>query len=229
MTVEKQDGTKVSGATVEAIFEDGRTDSAVTDATGVALIYLPDGNNKVICEYERGKGEAEISINGNSRYGTVYLQYDGFCIIDLEWTPDYPMIQDRFPELYTILSNKYPDAIWAAGMDVDQAQYGEVLVIVLDPAYNAQWMYAYASACELSVILYYDTKIINGTLYIVDAYYEVEYIGYGGSFIREYEVPGSGLPSDEFWNQYREVGDGYIAEYITLLFPGIDEYFSIHS
>lgn len=229
VTVMKNDGNYVSGATVEATFEDGGTDAAVTDATGKALIYLPDGNNKVICEYGRGKGEIEVSIDGRgSPWEFIELQYGGLCIYDCNWTLDYPMVQEGFPELYTILSNRYPDAFWAAGADVDLVEFGDVIYLDRCPGWNGR-LHVWGTGFELYVDFYYHYKTTDGVAYITEAYFEADYSGPEGSFTRRDEAPGIGLTYDSFLNYYDDFEGVYIAEYVKLLFPVIDELYSSHS
>ena len=63
MTVENQDGTKVSGATVEATFADGRTDEGTTDGNGTVVLYLPNGKSVVQCTYEHMEEEEEVTVD----------------------------------------------------------------------------------------------------------------------------------------------------------------------
>lgn len=230
VTVEKQDGTKVSGAIVEATFEDGRTDEGTTDSNGKAVLYLPNGSNQVACEHENGKGEVEISINEKPVNETVVLRSNKVLyIMDCLWTPDDPMIQERCPELYTVLSNRYPDAIWLVPSEAARMEGndGHCLDILIDQGYTQAFEFLFWDV-SVSGFVHCDTEEIDSGGYIVEhAYCAVSGSGKGmeGINYEEFDIPIAGMLMDASWSQMYQIVDNCAAEYIMLLFPVIDEWY----
>ena len=120
VTVENQDGTKVSGATVEATFADGCTDEGTTDGNGMVVLYLPNGKSVVQCTYEQMEKEEDVTVDDAPETveflikDEIPIYYERSILTDDDvWKSIEPMILSVYPNAidYEYFDSEVTEAI----------------------------------------------------------------------------------------------------------------------
>lgn len=119
VTVENQDGTKVSGATVEATFADGRTDEGTTDSNGKVVLYLPNGKSVVQCTYEQREEEEEVTIDEAPETVELLLEDGVRVFYDMINLYEYQDMAE------TMILSAYPNA-----EELDNIDYNRDAIII---------------------------------------------------------------------------------------------------
>lgn len=131
VTVEKQDGTKVSGATVEATFADGRTDEGSTDGNGTVVLYLPNGKSVVQCTYEQMEKEEDVTVDDAPEMvefllaDEIPIYYERSIYMDDDvWKSIEPMILSAYPNA---IDYEYFDFETSEAFKIEVNMYGSHL------------------------------------------------------------------------------------------------------
>ncbi len=123
VTVLTQEGDAAEGATVYAQYPDGRSDSKLTDGTGQAEFFLPSGDNLLNCSHAGQRGNAHCPVSQNPGTATLQLEDKRQIFVDYQFLRD-SIVQDYtdFEELYSTISQAYPDAQWIRADNWDHGQ-----------------------------------------------------------------------------------------------------------
>ncbi len=113
VTTEENDPAQY--AYVHASYPDGREDKRMTDEDGVAVFYLPNGDNLLKCSFRGQRGSANAMVNGCPTTAKISLEdkqqlfvvYNFYNTDTGIYLPGF-----HFTELYQILQTNYPDAIY---------------------------------------------------------------------------------------------------------------------
>lgn len=118
VTVKTQEDEPAEYAYVNAKYPDGRTDKKMTDKQGVAVFYLPNGDNTLNCIYQGEKGNGHAYVEDGPTTAKLKLEdkqqlFVCYCFWKGDVNYSYSSSSNfDFSEVYNILQMNYPDAVY---------------------------------------------------------------------------------------------------------------------
>ena len=124
---------------VKAKYPDGRTDERMTDEQGVAVFYLPNGDNLLNCTYQGKKGSSHAYVKDGPTMTTLNLEDNGSFYINYPYN-EQGNDSDSYPELRQQLELMFPDATFVSAESVAELLLSDAIApgdILLDVKYGA--------------------------------------------------------------------------------------------
>ena len=114
VTVMTEEDGPAQYAYVNAKYPDGRTDRKMTDEQGVAVFYLPNGDNTLNCAHQGEKGSGHAFVEDGPTTAKLDLEDKRQLFVCYRFWADhvntYPHFD--FTEVQNILQMNYPDAVY---------------------------------------------------------------------------------------------------------------------
>lgn len=113
VTVVTEENGPAQYAYVNAAYPDGREDRRMTDEDGVAVFYLPNGDNLLKCSFQGQRGSANAMVDGCPTTAKISLEdKQQLFVLYRFWTDDSEYLPGfEFTEVQSILQTNYPEAI----------------------------------------------------------------------------------------------------------------------
>jgi len=212
---------EISGAEVRAIYPDGRIETCWTDEFGYAIIWLPEGDNTLLAEYNGYVNSHNYTVNSAPGKTEIDLEFDQQIYILCDFYEYHPHQEgnvitskavkrhpEDFSKIWGTLKAQYPNAEFYSTVSVDWSLYDAGGIrkyfdeLEIEPKAGDIILYINAGyAVDRNVLAGVDSTAdyyrgIDGELYLClnNGLLEV----YNGTYSLDWEIDGSeGIPDPD--------------------------------